>query len=208
MSLRPAPRAGWLPGWRWLIALSIGGIALGLGSAWLALRASASFGHANGPWRASLLAGSADADLYTRARVAAGGLLALNRGETMYFVAATDSAGRPLRARCAYRIAGTPPPGRWWSLTAYADDHYLFADAQRRYSINGATARLDAAGRFAVATGPEPPAEGTTAWLPTPGDGGLVLTLRVYNPAPTIQADPAALEAPSITPAGNCSEAA
>lgn len=187
-----------------LAGLVMAGIALGLASAWWALRPQASLGAAAGPWRVSLLAGSAEADALTRARVAIGGLLALNRSETMYFVAAHDSAGQPLRTRCRYRVTGVPPQARWWSLTAYADDYFLFEDGAQRYSINGATARLDAQGRFTVWTGPQPPAAPDAAWLPTPGEHGLLLTLRVYNPAPALQAAPSSLDAPHIEPEGPC----
>lgn len=194
-------------GWRrlagWALAL-LAAVALGLGSAWWALRGVGHFGVAAGPWRASLLAGSADADPYTRARVAIGGLLALNRGETMYYVAATDSQGRPLRSRCSYRVSGPPPPGRWWSVTAYADDFFLFADDQRRYSLNGAAAVLDAQGRFTLVSGPRAPGASGVPWLPTPGDRGLLFTLRVYNPAPALQAEPAGLQPPAIERLGDC----
>jgi hypothetical protein len=40
--------------------------------------------------------------------------------------------------------------------------------------------------------------------VPTPGKGGLLLTLRLYNPMPELQADPGALAAPSIQPQGDC----
>ena len=192
------------PGWTaWGLAV-VAGVALGLGSAWWALRGVGHFGVAAGPWRASLLAGSADADAYTRARVALGGLLALNRDETMYYVAATDSDGRALRSRCSYRVSGLPPPGRWWSVTAYADDFFLFADSQRRYSLNGANAALDAQGRFALVSGPQAPTGATEPWLPTPGDRGLLFTLRVYNPAAGLQARPDSLQAPRIERLGDC----
>ena len=192
------------PGWAaWGLAV-VAGVALGLGSAWWALRGVGHFGVAAGPWHASLLAGSADADAHTRARVALGGLLALNRDETMYYVAAIDSDGRALRSRCSYRVSGLPPPGRWWSVTAYADDFFLFADTQRRYSLNGATAKLDAQGRFAVVTGPQAPPGGTEPWLPTPGDRGLLFTLRVYNPAAGLQARPDSLQPPQIQRLGAC----
>lgn len=184
-------------------------IAAGLASAWGLLGTSATFGEAAGPWRVSLLAGSADADLYTRARVAIGGLLALNRQETMYYLASTDSAGAPLRSRCTYRVSGRPPAARWWSVTAYADDHFLFADEARRYSVNGASAPLDASGRFAFVSAPRPPAHaasgaGGQRWLPTPGDRGLLFTLRVYNPAPALAAAPASLDPPRIERLGDC----
>jgi hypothetical protein len=188
---------------RWL-GLSLLAVAIGLGSAWLALRSVSAFGVAAGPWRVSTLAGSADADLYTRARVALGGLLALNRSETMYYVAGTDSSGHPLRSRCSYRVSGAPPAARWWSVTAYAEDFHLFANEQRRYSLNGAGARLDAEGRFALVSGPMAPADASLPWLPTPGDRGLIFALRVYNPAPALQAAPAALLAPLIEAVGAC----
>ncbi len=194
-----------------LAGLVVAGIALGAAWTWSQLRLHSGFGVAAGPWQVNLLAGSPDADALTRTRVAIGGLLALNRDETMYFVASRDSEGQPLRARCRYRILGTPPQALWWSVTAYAQDLYLFADTQRRYSVNSATARLDAQGRFQVQTGPQPPAADTagltaghTAWLPTPGTGDLVLTLRVYHPTPALQADPGQLDAPRILSEAPC----
>lgn len=185
-------------------AVVVIGVALGLASAWAVLRPSAVTGTAAGPWRASLLAGSPDADPWTRARVAIGGLLALSREETMYYLAAHDTAGRPLHARCAYRVDGVPPAARWWSVTAYADDHFLFDAPGRRFSVNGETARLDARGRFAFATGPAAPADASLDWLPTPGDRGLRLVLRVYNPEAALQAAPASLDPPRIEPIGDC----
>ena len=185
----------------WLLAA----VALGLGSAWGVLRSVSGYGASAGPWRASTLAGSPDADLYTRARVALGGLLALNREETMYYVAATDSAGAPLRSRCRYRVSGVPPQARWWSVTAYAEDLFLFPNPQRRYSVNGANAPLDAQGRFALLSGPSsPPGAETLPWLPTPGDRGLLFTLRVYNPTPALAAAPGSLQAPRIEALGEC----
>jgi hypothetical protein len=179
-------------------------VALGVGSAWAVLRAGSSFGDAAGPWRVSLLAGSPEADAYTRARVAIGGLLALNRDETMYYVAQTDSDGAPLRSRCTYRVSGPPPPARWWSVTAYAEDFFLFPNAPRRYSVNGATAPRDAEGRFGFVSAPQAPAGTTLPWLPTPGDRGLMFTLRVYNPEASLAAAPASLQAPRIERLGEC----
>ena len=71
-----------------------------------------------GAWRTSLVSGSPDADLYTRAKVAHVALLALAREETLYYVAEVDDRGDKLRSRCRYRIGGVPPPARWWSVTA------------------------------------------------------------------------------------------
>lgn len=188
-----------------LTAWILAGVVLGLALVWWLIRPqSVGFGVASGPWRVSLLAGSAEADPLTRARVAIGGLLALNRSETMYYVASTDSLGKPLRSRCNYKVSGVPPQARWWSVTAYADDYFLFDDDKQRYSLSGKTAKLDAAGKFALRIGPEGPADASMAWVPTPGDRGVILTLRVYNPSSELQATPSNLVAPVIEQQGAC----
>lgn len=200
-------------GWALAAAAAVAG---GAGSAaWLASRASLEW--RAGPWATTTLAGSPDADPWTRARVALAALLALNRSETMYYLAHTDSQGRALRSRCRYRVEGVPPPARWWSVTAYSEDHFLFDHPSRRYSVNSRTAGLDDKGRFALVTGPdEPPGAAGTAqpgtaaatagptWLPTPGDRGLVLALRVYNPEERLSAEPLRLDPPRITRLGEC----
>jgi hypothetical protein len=196
---------------KWVVAslVYLCAAAIGVGSAWMVLRGSWLAQSVQvGPWVTSTLAGSIEADMYTRARVALDGLLALGRSETMYYVARTDSAGRPLRSACSYRVLGTVPDARWWSVTAYADDMFLFDAPNRHYSLNGTVARLDAKGRFSMVTGPPPmPAPASEEgpwWLPTPGNRGLVLTLRLYNPGPALQASPASLQPPTIDPVGAC----
>lgn len=186
-------------------ALYVVAAALGLGSAYVTLRRGASFGTAVGPWRVSLLAGGAEADAYTRARVALGGLLALNRGETLYYVAEVDSTGEPLRTRCSYRVQGVAPAARWWSITAYADDFFLIPNDEKRYSVDGARAAPDAQGRFAFVTGASRPAVAAAVpWVPTPGDRGLLLTLRLYQPASAVAQDPQRLALPLIERLGAC----
>lgn len=180
-------------------------VIVGLGSAWYVLRAMtwSSYRVQSGQWMGSTLAGSPQADLHTRARVALEGLLALGRAETIYYVAEKDDKGQRLKSRCNYRIEGFAPEARWWSVTAYAEDYFLFNAPNDQFSINASNARLDAQGRFALSTGPAP--QGEIYWLPTPGDRHLVLTLRLYNPSAALQASPGSLKAPSITPVGNCS---
>ena len=186
------------------LAWTLAVLVLSVGSAWWAVKKmpSGSESVRVGAWQANTRAGSADADMYTRAGIAVNALLALGRAETMYFVATTDDAGNPLRSTCTYRISGAPPKARWWSITAYADDMFLFDAPNRHYSLNGTTAQLDANGKFAFTTGAKEQ-EGMY-WLPTPGDRGVVLTLRLYNPEPTLQSAPASLQAPSIVAVGGC----
>lgn len=186
------------------VALYFSAVALGLGSAWWVLK-KAPWMQSQiqvGAWKGNMLAGSPDADMYTRASVAVNALLALGRDETMYFIATTDDQGKPLRSHCTYRVEGTAPLARWWSVTAYADDMFLFDVPSQKYSVNGNTIALDASKRFSFQTGPIQP-QGI-AWLPTVGQRGLVLTLRLYNPEPSLQAAPATLQAPTITSVGGC----
>lgn len=181
----------------------LGAVAVGLGSAWWVLK-KAPWMQAHvivGAWKTNLLTGSPDADMYTRASVALNALLALDRDETMYFIATTDEAGHALRSNCSYRVEGVPPPARWWSVTAYADDMFLFDAPNKRYSVNGSTIPLDKEGRFAFQTGTQ---AGESNGLPTPGKRGLVLTLRLYNPAPSLQAAPSTLVPPLIRKLGDC----
>ena len=186
------------------IALYGCAVAIGLGSAWWVLKKAPWMMQTIqvGAWKGNLLAGSADADLYTRAAIALNALLALGREETMYFIASRDDAGNPLRSHCSYRVEGVPPKARWWSITVYADDMFLFDAPNKHYSLNGTTARLDANGRFLFTTGGQE--QPGTHWLPTPGNRGMVLTLRLYNPEPDLQAAPASLSPPTITASGVC----
>jgi hypothetical protein len=52
-----------------------------------------------GAWRTSLVSGSPQADLYTRAKVAHVALLALSREETLYYVAEVDELGQKRRVK-------------------------------------------------------------------------------------------------------------
>lgn len=186
------------------LALYSGAVLVGLGSAWWVLKKSPWMNQSVkvGAWKTQLGAGSPDADMYTRASIAVSALLALDRSETMYFIATEDDQGRPLRAQCSYRIDGTPPKARWWSITAYADDMFLFDAPNQRYSLNGDTTQLNTQGQFTFQTGPTD--AGGPLWLPTPGKGGLVLTLRLYNPQDSLQASPGSLQPPTIQPLGAC----
>ena len=180
-------------------------VAIGLGSAWWVMKKSPWLNKSLqvGAWKTNLGAGSQDADLYTRASIAVNALLALDRSETMYFVAVTDDDGRNLRSTCSYRVSGMPPKARWWSVTAYADDMFLFDAPNKHYSLNGSNARLDAQGQFSFLLSPQPP-QGAEYWVPMVGSRGAVLTLRMYNPAPEMQANPGSLVPIRIERLGDC----
>ncbi len=189
----------------YLAGLYLLAIVLGVGSAWLWLTRVGISGVDSGAWRVNLLAGSRDADAYTRARIALGAVLALDRSETLYYTTDHDDTGALLRAECRYRIEGPPPAARWWSLTAYAADHFLFPNDSKRYSVNRETVTLDAAGRFGATIGPtSDTSRNDRSWIPTSGQGGMRLTLRLYGADESVQRAPESVVTPSIRLVGVC----
>ena len=179
-------------------------VFLALASVWCALLRAPSSSQlvTVGPWQTSLVTGSVDADIHARARIAIGGLFALNRAEAIYFSATQDDDHQPLRARCSYLVEGRPVAARWWSVTAYADDHFLIPNAANRFSYNMGNLKFGPDGTFKVTASPS---EQPGHWLPTgDGSGGFNLLFRLYNPAPEIAADPGAVRLPSIKSIGAC----
>lgn len=167
------------------------GVALGALSAWYVLDGGGNGAAvANGPWGTNLAIGERATTPHTRAWVALHGLLALNRSETVYYTAFRDSDGETLNGNCVYRIEGSDPDARWWSITAYAGDDFLIPNEAGRYSISKNSVVRDADGRF-HATVSRGPAAGN--WIPS-GAGEFSLTLRLYNPGGSI------LEAPATAP--------
>jgi hypothetical protein len=170
---------------------------LGLSSAYYSVR---NFGFekfivSNGPWTTDLTSGGVDAGMYTRARVAIAGLLALNKSEATYYIATRDSAGDPLDGNCSYRIEGRDPDARWWSITAYANDNFLIDTPSRNYSVSKTSVVRSADGTFVVRLSP---AAEQQNWIATSPDGFDVM-LRLYNPGTSVVKDPSTTLLPSIT---------
>jgi hypothetical protein len=149
----------------------------------------------NGPWTTHPTTGSVEAGLHHRARVAAHGLWALDSSEVIYYTAYTDSQGNPLHHDATYRIEGTDPDTRWWNITVYKDDHFIPNDLDR-YSFSKTTVQREPDGGWIIRLSPELEQPN---WLPS-GDrpGMLALTLRCYNPGPTLAAAPGTVTLPRI----------
>lgn len=179
----------------WLAAL-VAGTALGLGSTWVAVSQLSLAGRVeNGGWTTNLHTGSAAADPYTRAAVARDGLLALARSETVYFMRTADEAGAALDANCRYRLTGKDLPARWWSITIYDETQYLARNADGAHSVD-ATRVVRGPEGYEVLVGL---ARGDAAnWLSTRNAGAFTLTLRLYNPAADVQADPRKVVVPTV----------
>lgn len=177
--------------------LGLAGMATGAAGAFIWLKQPSADGSVSvGAWRANLDAGSQAAGMFTRARIALNGLLALNRSETIYFVATQDDNGQALNGICRYTVSGMPPAARWWSVTLYGDDLFLTANSANRFSFNQSNVARDVNGGFQIAVASSQQAGN---WLPAPPARNFILVLRLYNPDPTLAQNPAGLAAPRIT---------
>lgn len=175
----------------------VAGIALGLSSLWGALQISTT-NVSVGAWIANPETGSVEADPYTRLRVAMTGLLALNSSETVYYEAMTDEDGARLSGQCSYRVEGTDPAARWWSVTVYGADNFLLPGSNGVFSVTKNNVVRDAHGSFSITLAKD--ATGPNA-IPT-GDAAFNLTLRLYNPDPGIAADLSTARLPRIIKTG------
>ena len=182
-----------------LTALLLCAILVGVVSAvWAARNQFASGGVRSGAWATNANIGSSGAGAYLRAGVALGGLLALEKSETVYYTAIHDDAGEPLRASCVYRIEGRDPATRWWSITAYGEDHFLIPGSGGRFSVDKTAVERGPDGRFVVVVGGEPHERNWIASGAQDAARPFSLTLRLYNPDPVVVTDPAGVELPRI----------
>jgi hypothetical protein len=177
----------------WAVAVIVG-LALGAASAWAAMSiGGASFGRQIGQWSTNSATGSTAADPYTRAIVARVGLLALSQREAIYFNLDRDDRGDPLSESCIYDLNGGVLDARWWSVTLYADDHFLAQNGDHAASID---ASHIPPGRWRARVAP---VRGDAAyWLSSrEARRNFSLTLRVYNPQRNFR--PSAETLPQLT---------
>lgn len=192
---RIAGRAGKAAGAILLVLL------LGLGSAWVMTSDKwVRFEMRNGPWEGTRWMGRSDAGPYLKAYIARIAWFGLPAEESVYFIAKTDSDGRPLDPACAYVVSGGAIDTRWWSITVYKDLHWI-RNPQNRYSYSKSSLGDEAQTAWELHVSETP---GGRHWLPSstaPGD--LSFVLRLYNPSPALLAEPASAAFPRIT-RGNC----
>jgi hypothetical protein len=151
-----------------------------------------------GPWKTNLLIGDPAASPTVRAAIARRGLLALNRSETVYFNATSDDDGQRLREDCTYRVIFQGEPAtRWWSLTLYAQDDFLAVNGDDAHSITAEHAAASAEDPMRVmiaASRPDTPGY----WISSHHAGDFALTLRLYQPDPSISDSPVSAPLPSV----------
>lgn len=181
-----------------LLAAAVVGLGLvaGAASGWYTLRHGMVQGESYSGWTGSSVTGSADADPWTRARVAMAGLLALTKDQAIYFTRNTDSSGARLREDCRYRVSGGAMPARWWSITVYAADNYLPLNDDQALSFDATEVQGDAAGNWTATLAPTRPESG--AWASTRKAGQFDITLRLYQPDAKAQADYGSIPMPQV----------
>jgi len=153
----------------------------------------------NGPWYTSPDYGSEGASDAIRAEVARRGLFALRKEETVYYTAAADQDGQPLNAQCDYVVTGAPLAARWWSLTLYGEDDFLVDNPAHRYSYDAHSVDAAADGSYRIALSGQPQPAGDWLFSGGPAAAGFSLTLRLYNPAPSVYEHLATTPLPVIT---------
>jgi hypothetical protein len=185
---------------RRVLFVAVAGVALGLGSARLALDQGVAFGRlASGPWVGLPLAGGAQADPYTRARLVRTGEIPVGGGEGVTFIATTDQGGRALVATCDYRVEGGAPPARWWTLTIVLPDGRVPPFPNGRHGLTSVEVTRDATGSASVALSRDArPGDRLTLDF----EGTFHLALRLYDTPATTPGTLVALDLPRIAREG------
>lgn len=180
--------------WKWLVC-GVLGLAVGAATTIIPMAMTPLVGKGHDGWTYTTRLGTADTDPYVRAAVALFGIWALRPEETMYASANVDTDGLPLLATCTYAITGGPLDTRWWSLTAYQDNHFV-PNANQRYSWSKTTIATGPEGEWRiVASAQEQPGH----WLPLkPGAGTVVFSLRFYNPTDSFRTNLKTLNFPRV----------
>ena len=132
-----------------------------------------------GDWTAYPSVGRSDPDPYTRAYLARTGALPLATAEGVAFEMHADSDGRPLNAACSYRIAGTTPTARRWTLRIERGGIAFDAgNPALPVALHSRGLLHDTDGDFEIGVSPVP-VPGN--WLYTGPDGPFSLILTLYD---------------------------
>ena len=172
-------------------------LILGIGSAlWVIVRPPVMPVIRNGAWMTNLMVGSRDAGMYLRAFIALTGLFALNTKETVYYRASVDDDGEPLMSDRSYVIEGEDIPTRWWAIILYGRDNHLIANEIDRHSFNMGNLEREPGGGYHIHLSPTPQDKN---WLPSGSKRQrLSLSLKAYNPEPSLYEKPGEIALPRI----------
>ena len=169
---------------RWIVPVAVG-LVIAFGGGVLSARAllerSDPETAARAGWRALASDAGASVDPYTRARLSREGGLPLARAEGVAFVSGADAQGRALDASCRYRLTGTLPPARRWSLWVEP----RVGDPARPSALHSQGTMRERDGRLVIeASSTVRPGN----WLALPTGGPFLLRLALYD-APSARTD-------------------
>ena len=162
-----------------LVVVAIGLVGGGLSAKW-AVESERGIGALKiGQWTSWPLAGSVDADPYTKARVATDGTLPLGAAEGLAFYLMVDEDGQPLRHECNYLLSGQTPQARLWTLAAQpVGQNPPSGRTTANATLFSQTLLRATDGAFAVNIGPAP---SPGNWLKTTATGPMKLVVRLYD---------------------------
>lgn len=163
-----------------IVLILLAGLFLGGSTAWYSIQHANRIGAINiGPWTAFPFASADQIDPYTIARGVAEGTVPLGATEGLSFEAFTDSMGEALSLACEYRIEGSTPPAKLWTLVTYEDSGRPVAPAPGgRSSIYSNAVIHFPNGTFMIDVS-RYPRPGN--WLAVSGDGSFRIVLRIYD---------------------------
>jgi hypothetical protein len=178
-----------------LVAIAIA-VLTGLGSVWLVVGEGLLLKPQQiGIWSTWPGAGVPRPDPYSRAVIARTGQMPLGTGEAAVLFAARDDGGQPLRGGCDYRIYGSLPEVRLWTLEAVDAAGGVADNPSARYYLASHEVVTPAGGALDIVMGPNARAGN---WLPTAEAGALTVVLRLYDPQGLDLATLKALALPGI----------
>ena len=162
------------------LVISCIGLALGAYSAQYALNQSYGIGAIQvGSWSAKPFVGGAAIDPYTAARYATDGTLPIGAAEGLVFEAQADEAGDILDLECHYKIVGSVPQSRVWTLAAYSQDREIVTAANGNLAaVHSASIVRSHDNSFEVFLNRSP---SSGNWIAISGTGSFKLLLRVYD---------------------------
>ncbi len=164
-----------------LVAISLI-IAFGGGilSTLAALEATEGFGSIKiGAWDAFPEAQTIEADPYAKSHRADAGKLLYGTAEGLSFSAAVDSSGQRLTGECQYKLTGTVPPSRFWTLYAADQQGNLLDDGSGRpIALNSRTLLHGPDGGMDISVAA---AAQTYNWLAVPPGANFKLVLTLLD---------------------------
>ena len=102
----------------------------------------------------------------------------LGTAEGLSFIANTDSSGAVLQPHCDYRINGSVPPTRYWTLTLVTSRGYLIDNPARRFGFTSSEIMRTADGAFDITVARQ---ARPGNWLPLGDAQPFVLMFRLYD---------------------------